>query len=164
MAERGRLFKKSFWACIIADCRSGNLRASCHGIVIYTLKGRRIKKGKNFKREQGCFLNWGQKLQRDPSSKMLWSLDAVVPDSLLCYSHLYDTIFWPDKPDLGTQPGWEWTVRAGVLLDAEERALAPTFPAVSWHAACSHDISWSWSWRFMVYFYSNIFKQLSSNL
>lgn len=72
---------------------------------------------------------------------MLWSLDAVVPDSLPCYSHWYDAIFWPDKPDLGTQLGWEWTVRAGVPLDTEERALAPTFPAVSWHAACSHDIS-----------------------
>lgn len=71
---------------------------------------------------------------------MLYSLDAVVPDSLLCYSHLYDGIFWPDEPDLGIQPGWEWTVRAGVLLDAEERALALTFPAVSWHAACSPDI------------------------
>lgn len=44
----------------------------------------------------------------------------MVLDSLLCYSHLYDAIFWPDEPDLGIQPGWEWTVRAGVLVDAEE--------------------------------------------
>lgn len=71
---------------------------------------------------------------------MLQSLDVVAPDTLLCYSHLYDAIFWPDKPDLGTQLGWEWTACAGVLLAAEERVLALTFPAVSWHAACSHDI------------------------
>lgn len=51
---------------------------------------------------------------------MLQSLEAVLPDSLLCYSYLYDAIFWPDKPALGIQPGWEWTVRAGVLLDAKE--------------------------------------------
>lgn len=64
----------------------------------------------------------------------------MLPDSLLCYSYLYDAIFWPDKADLGIQPGWERTVRAGGLLDAREQALALTFPAVSWHAACSHDI------------------------
>lgn len=51
---------------------------------------------------------------------MLYSLEAALPDSLLCYSYLYDAIFWPDKTDLGIQPGWEWTVRAGVLLDAKE--------------------------------------------